>query len=86
MRQPQTGRYTGFKPFISISPYEEIINTAMMTPIKLAPVFSALSVVKIGLLPALDRFKLRNAAMRLSERKLTGSLGEKVTRTAAAPV
>ena len=47
----------------------------MMTPIKLAPVFSAFSVVKIGLLPALDKFEVRNAAIRLSERKLTGSLG-----------
>ena len=50
MRHPQTGQHTGFKHFISISPCKGIINTAMMTPIKLAPVFSALSVVKIGLL------------------------------------
>ena len=48
MRHPQTGRYTGFKHFNSMSRCEEFINTAMMTPIKLAPVFSALSVVKIG--------------------------------------
>ena len=32
-----------------VTPYERFINLAMLTPIKLAPVFSALSVVKIGL-------------------------------------